>query len=138
MKKNRKYLMALMSLLFWLIFPMQIALVSAALPTVTENAVCNGTELKLTGTGNCTDITSESDTKMNTLIATIVNIFSIVVGIVAVIMIIIGGFKYITSSGDSSNISSAKNTIMYAIVGIVIAALAQVIVRFVLKRATNV
>jgi len=138
MKKNRKYLIALASLFFWIIFPMQVALVSAALPTVTENAVCNGTDLKLTGTGTCTTITAGSDTQMNTLISTIVNIFSIVVGIVAVIMIILGGFKYITSNGDSNNISSAKNTIMYAIVGIVIAALAQVIVRFVLKRATNV
>jgi len=106
--------------------------------TEIENSVCGGTNLKLSG-GTCADpAITDSENRMNILIANIVNIFSIVVGIVAVIMIIIGGFKYITSSGDSNNISSAKNTIMYAIVGIVIAALAQVIVRFVLKRATNV
>jgi hypothetical protein len=52
-------------------------------------------------------------------------------------MIIIGGLKYITSSGDSNNITSAKNTILYAIIGLVVVALAQFIVKFVLGKATN-
>jgi hypothetical protein len=56
--------------------------------------------------------------------------------VVAVIMIIVGGLKYITSGGDSGNITSAKNTILYAIVGLIVVALAQIIVRFVLERAT--
>ncbi len=51
-------------------------------------------------------------------------------------MIIVGGLKYITSGGDSGNITSAKNTILYAIVGLIVVALAQIIVRFVLQRAT--
>ena len=58
-----------------------------------------------------------------------------IVGVVAVIMIIIGGLKYITSSGDSNNVSSAKNTILYAIIGLVVVVLAQVIVRFVVTKA---
>ena len=62
-----------------------------------------------------------------------VNLLSIIVGVVAVIMIVFGGFKYITSGGDSNNVSSAKNTLIYDIVGLVIVALAQVIVRFVLS-----
>ena len=57
------------------------------------------------------------------------------VGVIAVIMIIIGGLKYIISSGDSNNINSAKNTILYAIIGLVIVAFAQEVVRYVL---TNV
>jgi hypothetical protein len=57
------------------------------------------------------------------------------VGFVAVIMIIIGGLKYVTYSGDSSNINSAKNTILYAVVGLVVVALAQIIVKFVLAKA---
>lgn len=61
-----------------------------------------------------------------------INLFSWIVGIIAVIMIIIGGLKYITSTGDAGKVDSAKNTILYAVIGIVIAALAQVIVRFVL------
>jgi hypothetical protein len=52
-------------------------------------------------------------------------------------MILIGGFRYITSGGDSGNVSGAKNTILYAIVGLVIVALAQFIVRFVLSQSTG-
>lgn len=62
----------------------------------------------------------------------IVNLLSVIVGIVAVIMIIVGGFRYITSGGESSNVSGAKNTLIYAIVGLIIVALAQFIVHFVL------
>ena len=72
------------------------------------------------------------------LIASIINILSLVVGVVAVVMIIIGGFKYITSGGDSGNVTGAKNTILYAIIGLVIVALAQVIVRFVLSQVIEV
>jgi hypothetical protein len=49
-------------------------------------------------------------------------------------MIIIGGLKYVTSAGDSNSITSAKNTILYAIIGIIIAASAQFLVQFVLRR----
>ncbi len=65
-------------------------------------------------------------------IQTAIDIFSVVVGVIAVIMIIIGGLKYIMSSGDPSNITSAKNTILYAVIGLAIVALAQVIVLFVI------
>ena len=75
--------------------------------------------------------------KVNTLIRQIINIFSVIVGIVAVIMIIWGGLKYITSGGDSSNVTGAKNTILYAIIGLVIVALAQFIVRFVLSKTAG-
>lgn len=67
------------------------------------------------------------------LIEDIINIFSIVVGVISVIMIIIGGLKYITSSGDSNNVTSAKNTILYAVIGLVVVAFAQIIVLFVLE-----
>jgi hypothetical protein len=52
-------------------------------------------------------------------------------------MIVFGGFKYITSGGDSNNVSGAKNTIIYAIIGLVIVALAQLIVHFVLNQTSN-
>jgi len=80
----------------------------------------------------------EAPERVNAIIATVINIFSVVVGVVSVIMIIIGGLKYITSGGDSGNVTGAKNTILYAIIGLVIVALAQVIVNFVLSRAVDV
>lgn len=80
--------------------------------------------------------TSNPEAKINGAIAAAINIFSFVVGFAAVIMIIVGGLRYILSNGDSQKVSSAKNAIIYAIVGIVIVALAQVIVRYVFSRAT--
>jgi hypothetical protein len=67
-------------------------------------------------------------------ITTVINVFSWVIGVAAVIMIMVGGFKYIISSGDSSNVTSAKNTILYAVIGLVVAAMAQLLVIFVLNR----
>jgi hypothetical protein len=52
-------------------------------------------------------------------------------------MIIWGGFKYITSGGDTGNVSGAKNTLIFAIVGLIIVALAQFVVHFVLNTATS-
>lgn len=94
-----------------------------------ENGSCLNTQ------GGC-DVGSGEES-VNKIITTVINIFSLVVGVVSVIMIIIGGLKYITSGGDSNNVSGAKNTILYAIVGLVIVALAQIIVKFVLNRVTN-
>jgi hypothetical protein len=62
------------------------------------------------------------------------SMFAVIVGVAAVIMILVGGFKYVTSLGDPSNIKSAKDTIMYAIVGIIVAITAQSIVLLVLRR----
>lgn len=69
------------------------------------------------------------------IISSVVQILSVVVGIVAVIMIIVAGFKYVTSSGDSGKVSSAKTTLVYALVGLAIAASAQLLTRFVLNSA---
>jgi vacuolar-type H+-ATPase subunit I/STV1 len=106
--------------------------------TDQQNALCGGaSQLKINPTEGCndTDISGSAE-KLNVLIKNIINIFSVVVGIVAVIMIIVGGFRYITSGGDSGNVTGAKNTILYAIVGLVIVALAQFIVKFVLNKST--
>ena len=60
-----------------------------------------------------------------------------VVGVLAVVMVIIGGVKYTTSGGDQAAVTSAKNTIVYSIVGLVIAILAYAIVNFVIGRLGN-
>lgn len=62
-----------------------------------------------------------------------VNLLLFLVGAVAVIMIIFGGFRYVISGGDSGSVTSAKNTILYAIIGLIIAALAYAIIDFVLN-----
>lgn len=75
--------------------------------------------------------------RVDKVIRLVINVFSLVVGVIAVIMIIIGGLKYITSGGDSGNITGAKNTILYAIIGLVVVALAQIVVKFVLTKVTG-
>ncbi len=74
--------------------------------------------------------------RVDQIVTQIINIMSLVVAVVAVIMIIIGGLRYITSGGDTGNVTGAKNTILYAVVGLIVVALSQVIVRFVVDRAT--
>lgn len=103
-----------------------------------QSNVCQGAELQvLEDPGSCDTSTGEATERVNNIIETVINIFSLVVGVVAVIMIIVGGFRYITSGGDSNGVSAAKNTIVYAIIGLIIVAFAQIIVRFVLNRATS-
>ena len=63
---------------------------------------------------------------------TITNVLLFLIGAVAVIMLIIGGIRYTISGGDSTAVTSAKNTILYAVIGIVVALLAYAIVNFVL------
>jgi cytochrome bd-type quinol oxidase subunit 2 len=101
-----------------------------------SNGLCAGTNLDATQSNGC-DPASSAETatsQVNNIIKLVINLFSLIVGVVSVIMIIVGGLKYITSGGESSNISSAKNTIVYAIIGLVIVALAQFIVHFVLGK----
>ncbi|HEY1064366.1 MAG TPA: pilin [Candidatus Saccharimonadales bacterium] len=113
-----------------------VALAAPALPVMapvahaasSKRAACEG--VGLTG-GECNS--PDAQNTIYGLVGDIVNILSIVVGIVAVIMIIVSGLKYVTASGDTSKVASAKSTLVYAVVGIVIAALAQFIVHFVLE-----
>lgn len=96
-----------------------------------KDGACDGLS-QLGGANPCDDGGAQASNKISSTISTIVNILSVVVGIAAVVMIIIAGFKYITAGGDTNNVTSAKRTLIYAIVGLVIVALAQFIVNFVL------
>lgn len=78
--------------------------------------------------------TGVDDRALSEIITQVVNILVFVVGIAAVIMIIIGAIKYITANGDQSSITSAKNTILYSIVGLVLAIAAGAIVNFVIQQ----
>lgn len=68
------------------------------------------------------------------ILTKIVNIISIVLGVAAVIVIIVGGFQYALSSGNPQSADKAKNTILYAIIGLIVAAAAQSIVIFILNK----
>ncbi len=83
--------------------------------SVREAAGCEGDEDKLPGA-----------------VVTIINVIIGVAGLVAVIFIIIGGINYMTSSGESTKVEKARKTILYAVIGLVIVALAFTITNFVI------
>lgn len=101
-----------------------------------QNGIACGAELKISTT-DCEANNAEAGTKVDSILRLAINMFSIVVGFISVIMIIVGGLKYITSGGDSGNIQGAKNTILYAIIGLIVVALAQVVVQFVLTKTVT-
>jgi hypothetical protein len=103
-----------------------------------NSGLCTGSNLEFTEDTSGADCsTSDATEKINNLIHTIVNLLSAIVGIVAVVMIIVGGLRYITSGGNDASVTGAKNTILYAIIGLIIVALAQILVRFTLSKVTN-
>lgn len=134
-KKIRNAMLTLAAALA-LAAPVAVAVGGTAYAVDVDKSVECGVELQAeavtNGSGNCT--VTDSSARVNDLIKLVINIFSLVVGVVSIIMIIVGGLRYIISGGDSGNVTSAKNTILYAIVGLVVVALAQVIVRYVLGR----
>lgn len=136
-KKIKSYLLvAMMSLTLGAPALVPVAAYAACSPIAKginqgANGAAGTSEACDTGTGvNESSITSAA--------RKIVNLISIVVGVVAVVMIIFGGFRYITSGGDSGKVGNAKNSLIYAIVGLIIVALAQLIVRFVLNQSSSI
>lgn len=102
----------------------------------SKAAVCQGIDLSQGGNGSQSDC-ADNGNGVSGLLKLAINILSFAVGVIAIIFIIIGGLKYVTSQGESNNTAAAKNTIIYALVGLVMVALAQFIVRFTLNKATT-
>jgi hypothetical protein len=103
----------------------------------TQGDACSGASLDLSGNSGNSGCSTSATRTVGGILTTVIDIFSIVVGAVSVIMIVIGGFRYIISGGESSNVSGAKNTIIFAIVGLVIVVLAQILVQFVLAKTQS-
>jgi cytochrome bd-type quinol oxidase subunit 2 len=120
---------------FGLAMPFAVSATISAQVNIEDN-LCDGASLKIDG--ECDAQSDETGkNKINGILEDVINIFSLVVGVISVVMIIVGGLKYITSGGDSGNVTGAKNTILYAVVGLVVVALAQFIVKFVLNRVAS-
>jgi hypothetical protein len=103
-------------------------------PTVALAASPQSTVCSTLGSSSNCGSTPSNGIDLNNVVTAVVQILSAVVGIAAVIMIIVAGIRFVTSGGDSSKVAAARSTILYAVVGLAIAAFAQVIVRFVLSK----
>lgn len=103
---------------------------------VSAQGTCDPNNLSVTSGAECARGTDQQGNLFapDGLFRTITNVLLFLVGAVAVIMLIIGGIRYVISGGDQNAVTSAKNTILYAIVGIIVALLAYGIVNFVLTQ----
>ena len=142
MIKKLKLLILSFSSLILFSVPLAATATVSAVGTIDQNTIngnlCNGTTGDLSGTPDNSQCNStDAPNRVSHLITVVINILSAVVGIVAVIMIIVAGLRYITSGGKQESVTGAKNTILYAVIGLVIVALAQLIVHFVLNKTTT-
>lgn len=115
-----------------LLLSVSLIFVSPATPVYAQNrsseAACDTLQV-IDGSDSCKQGTGVS---LNSGLKSALTLLSIIAGIIAVIMIMLAGLRFITSEGDSQKVSQAKNAMIYAAIGIVVVALAQLIVRFIL------
>ena len=93
---------------------------------VTQSAFCIDTPQGKNGTNN----------PVIAIINDVTNIISAIAGVVAIVMIVISGFQMVSSSGNSEKIANARNTIIYSAIGLIIIALARIIVWFILSKVS--
>ncbi len=137
MKYTHKFVGLAISLLFTLLYvttpapatamPMYIAATDA------RSEACKTLQSISPENGDCQ---SPAGSGLNRVITVTVNFLSIVAGVIGVIMLIVGGLKFVMADGDASKIKSARNTIIYVIAGLIVVALAQFIVKFVMTEAS--
>ncbi|HET7629904.1 MAG TPA: pilin [Candidatus Saccharimonadales bacterium] len=127
MLKRFKFLLALLPLL---------CLTVSLIAPHAAHAVCDMDYMSITTGAQCAQGNEQpSDLFGNGgIFRQITNILLFLVGAIAVIMLIVGGIRYIVSAGDQTQVTAAKNTILYAIVGIVVAFLAYAAVNFVTQQ----
>ncbi len=71
---------------------------------------------------------------LSNTVKNVINVLTLIVGVAAVVVIIVGGLMFVTSGGESSKTAAARNVVLYALIGLVVAAIGQVLVHFVLGK----
>ena len=111
-------------------FALVLGVGAIALPVANASAINVFDQCKSNGSSA---VCKAQGDELGPMIQTVINILLYILGMVAVIMIVIGGIRYTTSNGDSSAIKSAKDTILYSVIGLIVAILAYSIVNFVVS-----
>lgn len=106
----------------------------ASLPTNVSAQAANSVVKKGITTATTADMENKSIAGEGGLISILINFLLWTVGILSVAMIIFSGFRYITSAGDAAKTKSAQTTLTYSIVGLIVAVLAWVIVKMILRQ----
>ena len=109
-----------------------LSFVPAPAYAVTDGT-CDETDISFSEGADCARGEDQATNLFGTggIFATITNVLLFLIGAISVIMLIIGGIRYVVSGGDQAQVTGAKNTILYAIIGIIVAFLAYAAVRFV-------
>ena len=79
----------------------------------------------------------KNKSSLESVVRSVINTMLFLIGIISVIMLIVGGIRYVISGGNQSQVEGARNTILYAIIGLVVAFVAWGIVNFVIRALTN-
>ena len=119
-----------------LIIPIMALGVSAALQINNVNVV-RATEMTLNSGVSSSQGDDVPKDLANDVFKNVVNILLFIIGAVSVIMLIYGGIRYTTSGGNANSVTAAKNTIMYSIIGLVVAILAFAVVQFVVNQVMD-
>lgn len=108
--------------------------VLSPLPTTSVSAQCDPDEITLRGGVDCSrgEGTPTELFGDGSIFTIVVNVLLFIIGAISVIMLIIGGIRYTISAGDGNSVTAAKNTILYAIIGLVVAFVAFAVVNWVL------
>ena len=85
------------------------------------------------GNGGSSTICDNKNENAESLIGTVVNVLLFLVGSLAVIMIMVSGIFYVISGGDAGKVAKAKNTLLYSVVGLVVAFIAFALVNWVFQ-----
>lgn len=114
------------------------ALMMAVLPVSMAVAapatdICSGTA-KTSAYCNKDKTSTDPIAGPNGILINVANLIAIIAGIVLVIMLIVAGIRYITSSGDSNGIQKAKDTIMHALIGLIVIVFARTLIAYLVSR----
>jgi hypothetical protein len=130
---------SLQSLLFVPVFALAINFAASAVqPTAVLAQVCpTGNNIANSGLADGAKCAQGKDQQADLfgdggIFRQITNVLLFIIGAISVIMLIIGGIRYVVSGGDSGAVTAAKNTILYAVIGIIVALLAYALVNFVI------
>ncbi len=124
----------LTSLLAKLLIVTPLLLFAVSIVSPEASAACDTSNLSISTGADCARGNEQPADLFggnNSIFGRVTNILLFLVGAISVIMLIIGGIRYVISGGDQAQVTAAKNTILYAIVGIVVAFLAYAAVNFV-------
>lgn len=127
---------ALQAVLLVPILALSASIVAPQLSPVSAQQDCDTGTLSLSSGADCARGAEQPENLFGEggIFQVVTNILLFLIGAISVIMLIFGGIRYVVSGGDSTAVTAAKNTILYAIVGILIAFLAYAAVNFVITQ----